>query len=356
MTLPDLSQDSALTRFFTWSPGKVEFTTLRGHHSTTSFSPADVVHQYTYLDNGADHRVPIPDRENFRFNLWLSGSSAPAGGAPVEVLINDFQYLPLPPGDNTVLFDFESGSQGWGSFGAITTASGELPSGGSIGAGRFHTGDYSQPDEGNFGIVDVSPSGQDLSGFVGLSVDALLKDVAGQPAFVGIKQLDVVVETPDSEEFFAPAVTLSDEYQTFSVAFDDFQSALTSLPPTATDLADVTIKLVVLNTNGTGVAELNYDQITGLASIDNADFDADFDVDGNDFLIWQRGLGAGSLHSQGDADNSRFVDADDLVLWKSQFREASAPFQSSALAVPEPAASIGALLIAMLGRLLVRQQ
>ncbi len=354
LTLPDLSQGSMLTRFFTWSPGKVEFTTLLGHHSPTNFSPGDVIHQYTYLDNGSDHLVPIPNRETFRLNLWLINSSAPVGNEPVEVLINDFQYFPLPPGDNTVLYDFESGSQGWGSFGAITTAFGELPTGGSIGQGRFHRGDFSQPDGGNFGIVDVSPPGQDLSSFVGLSVDALFKDVAEQPAFVGVKELDIAVETTTGEEFFAPTITMTDEYQTFSVAFNDFQSTSTLLPPTPTDLSDVTIKLVVFNSNGTGFAELNYDRVTGLNSINNADFDADLDVDGNDFLIWQRGFGTGSMHSQGDVNNSSNVDGDDLSYWENQFGKVAGSLAPSVSSVPEPASST-ALLLGILGTMMVRR-
>jgi len=52
-----------------------------------------------------------------------------------------------------------------------------------------------------------------------------------------------------------------------------------------------------------------------------ADFDADGDSDGNDFLLWQRGLGtaSGATLSQGDADGDEDVDADDLAVWKSNF-------------------------------------
>lgn len=353
-TLPDLSQDSALTRFFTWSPGKVEFTTLRGHHSPTDFPPGDVIHQYTYLDNGADHLVPVPDRETFRFNLWLFDSSAPVGNQSVDVLINDFQYIPLPPTDDSVLFDFESGAQGWQSFGVIGLANGELPAGGSVGQGRFHSGDFSLSDQDHFGIVDISPAGQDLSSFVGLSVDALFRDVAGEPAFVGVKELDIVIEVPSGEEFFAPNVTMTDTYQTFIVAFDDFQSSIDSLAPSITDLSDAMIKLVVFNANGTGTAELVYDQIVGLGSINNADFDADFDVDGNDFLVWQRGAGVGSLHSEGDANNSGTVDSGDLSLWETQFGVPAGSLLATAVSiVPEPASST-VLLLGILGSLVLR--
>jgi hypothetical protein len=53
----------------------------------------------------------------------------------------------------------------------------------------------------------------------------------------------------------------------------------------------------------------------------DADFDEDDDVDGIDFLIWQRGLGiaSGALHGQGDADFDGDVDVDDLFIWRLQF-------------------------------------
>jgi hypothetical protein len=99
ITLPDLSVDAALTRFFTWSPNRIEFYTLRGHYSPLSFPPEAVIHHYTYVANGTTRRVPTPGQENFRFNLWLFQSSAPVGNEPVEVVVNDFKYLPLFVGD-----------------------------------------------------------------------------------------------------------------------------------------------------------------------------------------------------------------------------------------------------------------
>jgi hypothetical protein len=68
----------------------------------------------------------------------------------------------------------------------------------------------------------------------------------------------------------------------------------------------------------------------------NADFDADGDVDGDDFLAWQRGLGATgtATRAQGDADGDQDVDAVDLDAWRSQFGPGA-----GASAVPEPAAA-----------------
>ena len=72
------------------------------------------------------------------------------------------------------------------------------------------------------------------------------------------------------------------------------------------------------------------------SAVANADFDADGDVDGADFLTWQRGLG---LAAPGDADGNGIVNALDLEAWKNQF--AAAAVSSAATMsdlVPEPSA------------------
>jgi regulation of enolase protein 1 (concanavalin A-like superfamily) len=54
----------------------------------------------------------------------------------------------------------------------------------------------------------------------------------------------------------------------------------------------------------------------------DADFDGDGDVNGNDFLAWQRGYGIqapNATNANGDADDDRDVDGDDLGIWKGQF-------------------------------------
>ncbi|MBL9162159.1 MAG: PEP-CTERM sorting domain-containing protein [Planctomycetaceae bacterium] len=69
----------------------------------------------------------------------------------------------------------------------------------------------------------------------------------------------------------------------------------------------------------------------------NGDFDGDNDVDGADFLIWQRGFGSTGQPdaTTGDADDDGDVDADDLALWTSHF--GGAPAVAAIGAVPEPA-------------------
>ncbi len=66
----------------------------------------------------------------------------------------------------------------------------------------------------------------------------------------------------------------------------------------------------------------------------NADFDSDGDVDGTDFLTWQRGFSAAGGLAEGDADGSGFVNATDLELWESQF--GIAPLVGAVAAIPEP--------------------
>ena len=64
----------------------------------------------------------------------------------------------------------------------------------------------------------------------------------------------------------------------------------------------------------------------------SADFDGDDDVDGRDFLAWQRGFGKpNAAKTDGDADNDLDVDGADLGLWQLEYGTASPLVASSAL-------------------------
>ncbi len=67
-----------------------------------------------------------------------------------------------------------------------------------------------------------------------------------------------------------------------------------------------------------------------------ADFDEDGDVDGADFLAWQRGFGVTSLAAleHGDGNHDGSVSAADLALWQGAFGAAAT--SAAASAVPEP--------------------
>jgi GH25 family lysozyme M1 (1,4-beta-N-acetylmuramidase) len=69
-----------------------------------------------------------------------------------------------------------------------------------------------------------------------------------------------------------------------------------------------------------------------------ADFDNDGDVDGRDFLRWQRGFGitSGATRAQGDANYNGAVTALDLAVWQNSY---SAPL-AAVTAIPEPGSSL----------------
>lgn len=65
-----------------------------------------------------------------------------------------------------------------------------------------------------------------------------------------------------------------------------------------------------------------------------ADFDRDSDVDGQDFLTWQRGYGkTNPLQRDGDANFDGVVDAGDLAVWQGSYGD---PLMAHSAAVPEP--------------------
>ena len=81
-----------------------------------------------------------------------------------------------------------------------------------------------------------------------------------------------------------------------------------------------------------------------------ADFDADGDVDGDDFIRWQIGFGtqAGAQKSDGDYDNDGDVDGDDFLGWQAESGSGSA---AASAAVPEPAAIVMLFMPVAVGRL-----
>ncbi len=79
----------------------------------------------------------------------------------------------------------------------------------------------------------------------------------------------------------------------------------------------------------------------------HADFDEDEDIDGADFLTWQRGFFAqnGAIHSEGDANFDGVVNDVDLVVWQTQY--AGVFGAAATIGVPEPL-SANLLLLGLL--------
>ncbi len=136
--------------------------------------------------------------------------------------------------------------------------------------------------------------------------------------------------TPDEITGIRPGTTGVDAQMTFPITltangFNNLRmggpSGLLSAGSGATVFDNVVLKLV--------------DVVAPPAN--NADFDNDGDVDGADFLTWQRGLGLTGQpdKSTGDANGDHNVDAADLAIWQAHF--GLPPGVGAMGAVPEPA-------------------
>lgn len=82
-----------------------------------------------------------------------------------------------------------------------------------------------------------------------------------------------------------------------------------------------------------------------LFDVPSADFDEDGDVDGRDFLVWQRGYGKliDALHADGDANGDGAVNQLDLSVLQNQYGPTIVSPPSLLVSVPEPT---GAVLLA----------
>ncbi len=100
--------------------------------------------------------------------------------------------------------------------------------------------------------------------------------------------------------------------------------------------------LTLKNKEADTVATMSY----GTAPPSQGDYDGDGDVDGRDFLFWQRsfGLPAVPAGSGADGNGNGTVDAGDLEIWQNNYGN---PPLSSALAASEPG-SLGVILASSL--------
>jgi hypothetical protein len=81
-----------------------------------------------------------------------------------------------------------------------------------------------------------------------------------------------------------------------------------------------------------------------LIGIQNADFNGDGTVNGDDLAKWKANFGASgnTTHIQGDADGDHDVDGADLLTWQRQLGSLGAASRSTSAteAVPEPSATM----------------
>ncbi|NOY40478.1 MAG: PEP-CTERM sorting domain-containing protein [Planctomycetes bacterium] len=86
-------------------------------------------------------------------------------------------------------------------------------------------------------------------------------------------------------------------------------------------------------------------------AIPDGDYDFDGDVDGNDFLIWQRSLGS-TTDVAADGNGNGIVDAADLAIWEAGV---GAAVSAGTTAVPEPT-SVGLALLGISLALRIRRR
>jgi hypothetical protein len=79
-------------------------------------------------------------------------------------------------------------------------------------------------------------------------------------------------------------------------------------------------------------------QFTLGSAVENAHFNGDTQVDGDDLMIWQRNVGSPGGLADGDADDSGTIDGADLAIWRDHFGQPMAAPSGSP--VPEPACGV----------------
>jgi hypothetical protein len=90
----------------------------------------------------------------------------------------------------------------------------------------------------------------------------------------------------------------------------------------------------IANTNG----YIGFWSYTVTAELSQGDYDADFDVDADDYQVWRAGFG-GTTDLSADGDASGIVDSADYVSWRRNLGQSVSPppRMTSDVSVPEPA-------------------
>lgn len=78
-----------------------------------------------------------------------------------------------------------------------------------------------------------------------------------------------------------------------------------------------------------------FEQYAARLTLGNGDFDGDDDVDGLDFLEWQRHVG-GSVTPQQDANGDGLADGKDLAIWQATYGDSWGAPLTASVTVPEP--------------------
>lgn len=273
--------------------------------------------------------------------LKLTSANVYAGGTTVSngaIAVNNLSGSGVGTGNVTINAAIFGGS---GIVGSAGDASNITLVGGTLAAGNLASTLGATSPTPQLPNLYTSPG--TLTIFGGLSFDAastMQVDVTGAAAGTGFDQ--VVASGPISLGgatlnmslgSFIPAGT-----ETFTLINNTGAGAISGafgnyVQGSPVDLAGKTFFINYMGGTGNDVV-LSATQ----PGNEDADFDNDDDVDGNDFLIWQRNYGTAGDNSQGNANGDGAIDGADLAIWRSQFGSGGSA-TAAVSTIPEPAAA-----------------
>ncbi len=201
-------------------------------------------------------------------------------------------------------------------------------------------------------VINPAPPSRDL---LAASATAILSFTADAGGVTPITMVQNVGEPSGGAEIQGAQLELNLDAFAFTPT-----SRLTLINATAASLLGEFGTVTFL---GGTTADVNYDLLNGDVYLDNfqsaaagGDFDPDGDVDGADFLTWQRGLGITGTATvgQGDANGDMNVNAADLAIWRQNFGPGASV--SAIGTAPEPGAWLLALLASVTLTVALRRQ
>jgi hypothetical protein len=244
--------------------------------------------------------------------------------------------------------DFEGGTtQGWTSGGSTTTSIAANAGPGGAGDDALNV----QADNRTVVFNEMQWKGN----YIAAGVNQITMDVRHENTFslqlrIGISNGPFGGQGSGDTYVSASAVAVPNDGAWHNIVFDMAPSAFvptinnsSASPDAAAALANVTHFRLLHNPGpqefigAPAGGSFRLDNITAPSAVTaSADFDGDGDVDGDDFLAWQRGNGttAGATSAQGDANGDQMVNGADLTIWQAQFGMTGAAGMASG--VPEP--------------------
>ncbi len=293
------------------------------YQTTGGFLPGDMLQDYDSVEGGN------------RNGLWrMQIQSATGLSDRLHVDVESVRLVPKTSEPEVARFDGKTGiSQDFFALGVVDQSNGNLVING-IGSGfpSAATRPVKTSFDGSSAVLEVKVKLGASNTMPGFSV--IMKDLDGNDdaSGQGAEEYGLFIneELLNTSTFVTVSRPISEANLTLGQASGFFNTGDGDLVDF--DLFTLAVLADFANNPG-GRLDVEIESIKIIpAVVGDANFDSDNDVDGSDFLVWQRGLGTLDANlADGDANNDQTVDAADLAFWKEQF--GSTPTLN---AVPEP--------------------